>query len=139
MIKWYLNTPSTGIDESDSEIKEGSDIWRWFLILKILAGRSNNVPKVKPHQERGTYLQFQTSCTIFHIAQKQNLESSIETEVSLLISQKRLVKNSKNVAVGYVVLNDIKFIQLLANRHELMVISEARVGGFDPLSFRSFR
>jgi hypothetical protein len=58
-----------------------------------------------------------------------------EVEKSLAKPKKLLIRNERNGLVGYSVLNGREPIQATNNQHEFLVISEAQVARFNPLTW----
>lgn len=144
VIKWYLkvanpeplpiNKVGIGIDETSMNLNKSTNTCVWFPIFEVSAGRLGDIPQSA--LEQGTYLQFWTSCAFFQIIHKtENLRSTAQVEDSLAKPKKLLIKNARNSPVGYLVLNDTELVQSVANQHEFIVVSEAQVARFNPLTW----
>jgi hypothetical protein len=146
LIKWYIkkgdrspvliNRVGIGIDEHSMGYEKSTNTFVWFPLFEALAKCMDSVPSIHLPAGQETHLQFWTSCAFFQTMYKEDTRgSSNAEEASLVRPKKTLVKSTSGQVIGYLVLNGLGPLRTTIGRHEFIVLSEAQVSGFNPLTW----
>jgi hypothetical protein len=146
LIKWYhkegngqaipINGVGIGIDENSLGRAKSMNTCLWFPLFEVLADQIGCLPEIDLPNDKQLYLQFWTSCAFFKIdPNHNNMRDAVENSITGRKPKRFLIRSARNQVIGYLILDGMQPYETRANHNEFIVMSEAQVSGFNPLTW----
>ena len=128
LIKWYVS------DESGkpAPVNDSLNTFSRVPPLESLYGRP---PEFSNAGQTWTYLRFWARCSFFSVVLEPSTHNLSQLEESLRKPIKAQIRLPGNQLAGYLVMNGSQPVQAEPGRHEFVVLSEAQVSSFNPVTW----